>query len=180
MDCDQIAARYYVSISGISSTGNRCPSQNQLTAIIIDNPCGSTISYTGGVSYPTSKNISLTGTGTTYTFSFDAKAQPDLYLVYDQSNNLKQNTGYRGSVTLYDFGGGLRNDFKTALNGKSIPIYGGTYPNFTLYPDDGYPRISSSTGSVNILNSPASSYVRVEVYAPLSGTAWDFTISCLF
>lgn len=31
MDCDQITVRYYVTISGISSTGVRLPSQNQLT-----------------------------------------------------------------------------------------------------------------------------------------------------
>lgn len=31
MDCDQITARYYVSIAGVSSTGKRLPSQNQLS-----------------------------------------------------------------------------------------------------------------------------------------------------
>ena len=32
MDCDQILARYNVSISGVTSTGKRWPSQNQITA----------------------------------------------------------------------------------------------------------------------------------------------------
>lgn len=32
MDCDQITARYNVTISGVTTTGTRCPSQNQLTA----------------------------------------------------------------------------------------------------------------------------------------------------
>jgi hypothetical protein len=31
MDCDQILERYYISISGITSTGERLPSQNQLS-----------------------------------------------------------------------------------------------------------------------------------------------------
>ncbi len=34
MSCDQITARYPVSISGVSSSGNRCPAQNQLSADI--------------------------------------------------------------------------------------------------------------------------------------------------
>jgi hypothetical protein len=33
MSCDQIKTRYLVSISGITSTGTRLPSQNQLTVI---------------------------------------------------------------------------------------------------------------------------------------------------
>jgi hypothetical protein len=34
MDCNQIKARYLASVSGITSTGTRLPSQNQLAAII--------------------------------------------------------------------------------------------------------------------------------------------------
>lgn len=33
MDCDQIITRYNVNISGITSTGNRLPSQNQLASV---------------------------------------------------------------------------------------------------------------------------------------------------
>lgn len=34
MDCDQIQARYNVSVLGITTTGRRCPSQNQISALI--------------------------------------------------------------------------------------------------------------------------------------------------
>lgn len=33
MDCDQIQARYNVTVSGITTTGLRCPSQNQIANI---------------------------------------------------------------------------------------------------------------------------------------------------
>lgn len=47
MDCDQILTRYHVTISGVTSTGNRCPSQNQLTAL---NTCPSVgDAYQGGI-----------------------------------------------------------------------------------------------------------------------------------
>ena len=35
MSCDQIAARYNVTISGVTTTGNRCPAQNELTASVV-------------------------------------------------------------------------------------------------------------------------------------------------
>jgi hypothetical protein len=34
MDCDQIASRYNVNISGVTTTGKRCPSQNQISGAI--------------------------------------------------------------------------------------------------------------------------------------------------
>lgn len=34
MDCDQILARYLVSVSGITTTGTRCPSQNQVLGLV--------------------------------------------------------------------------------------------------------------------------------------------------
>lgn len=46
MDCDQIAARYNVTISGVTTTGKRLPSQNQLTSI---NPYAIGQPYQGGI-----------------------------------------------------------------------------------------------------------------------------------
>lgn len=33
MDCDQILARYMVSVSGVTTTGTRCPGQNQVAGL---------------------------------------------------------------------------------------------------------------------------------------------------
>lgn len=47
MDCDQILTRYHVTISGVTSTGTRCPAQNQLTASLVCPVVGDT--FGGGV-----------------------------------------------------------------------------------------------------------------------------------
>lgn len=47
LSCDEILARYNVSITGSTITGNRCPSQNQVTASLVCPVVGDT--YGGGV-----------------------------------------------------------------------------------------------------------------------------------
>ena len=47
LSCDEILARYNVSITGSTITGNRCPSQNQLTASLVCPVVGDT--FGGGV-----------------------------------------------------------------------------------------------------------------------------------
>lgn len=58
MDCDQIAARYQVSISGTTTTGLRLPAQNQITSAAIDH----TITRIGfhGVTAQTASTINMT------------------------------------------------------------------------------------------------------------------------
>lgn len=63
--------------------------------------------------------------------------------------------------------------------GKVDPITLNTYPDLTTYPDDGYPRILGvGNGAAMFSKSSSVPTATVEVYAPLSGTAWDFVLSC--
>lgn len=55
MDCDQVAARYLVSISGITTTGNRLPSQQEVSALLL-----ATVT-TGSVSNITSSDADVSG-----------------------------------------------------------------------------------------------------------------------
>ena len=59
MDCDQILARYNVTISGVTSTGKRWPSQNQTTSsIVAPTYIGSTYAY-AQIYNPTTISITI-------------------------------------------------------------------------------------------------------------------------
>lgn len=145
--------------------------------------CNAGVSYTGGESYPTVKTVELgTGTGIV-TLTFDPINVPDLVIVYYGISRVI-NTGYYGSL-LYDFGYSGRSSFTSALTGKVDPtqpiMLAATYPNTTIYPDDGYPRVSSPGGGVSFTFNKTTSYptnATVHVYAPMGGTVWNFTLSC--
>jgi hypothetical protein len=111
-------------------------------------------------------------------YSFDAYSVPDRFIVRWNSN-VVIDTGYRGTSD-YDFGGANRASFNADLNGQVDPITLVTYPDAINYPDDGYPRVTSPGGGITSFNknlaSPTSALV--EVYAPMPGTAWQFTMSC--
>ena len=151
------------------------------TTTISGLPCGTPVSYASGQAYPSS-GLSYLGTSYgTVNLTFDALNIPDQFIViYD--NNIVINTGYRGSSS-YDFGGGSRNSFKTALSGKTDPVNGGVYPNFTNYVDDGYPRVitapSGSAGSgVQSFYKSLTQTAIVKVYAPMPSTQWNYTLGC--
>lgn len=140
-------------------------------------PCGESSPYSGGESYPTEQTVNVTTSTGTVTFTYQAISIPDLFLVY-YNDVLVINTGYVGSSD-FDFGGSRRSEFTSALNGRTDPVNGGTYPNFTNYPDDGYPRIVGDAGGTEtFLKNTSIQYSYVEVYAPMSGTGWNYTISC--
>jgi hypothetical protein len=142
----------------------------------IGEACGDPISYVGGQSYPSVTNIVLgTGTGTV-TLTFDAYAIPDLYII--EWDNGRTFSEYRGNAA-YDYGGAQRNYFKSNLFGKTNPIYPDAYPDYFHYPDDGYPRVFSGTGTVTFSKTTATPTVAaVKVYAPIADTDWTYTLSC--
>lgn len=139
--------------------------------------CSTNISSPGGVSYPTTQDIYLgEGTGSVV-LSYSAQSAPDRFIVRF-NNQVVIDTGYRGASD-YDFGGSSRATFIASLNGKLDPITGNLYPDLTTYPDDGYPRIlGTGTGTASFTKSTTSTLARVQVYAPMSGTVWDFSLGC--
>lgn len=57
MDCDQILARYNVLISGVTTTGKRCPSQNQLTSGIFPDPGNTQPTFVNQLTFTTGINF---------------------------------------------------------------------------------------------------------------------------
>ena len=83
LSCDEILARYIVNISGVTSTGNRCPSQNQLTSAVVT-PANATMVVTysstpiAGVHYLTGVLTVIATEAITGTVSFGLDFLGDL------------------------------------------------------------------------------------------------------
>ena len=181
-------AEFYVNIQNIT---NRSANELVIKSDVISSgsttttsttqvptPCGTPNVYSGGVSYPTSKTSTVgTSTGNS-TLNFDAYNVPDRFIV-QWNGNYVIDTGYRGDSS-YNIGGIDRGAFNSSLSGKVDPITGLTYPNTTQWPGDGYPRVVSPGSGFPVFSKNASSptTANIFVYAPLSGTAWSFTLSC--
>jgi hypothetical protein len=181
-------AEFYVNIQNIT---NKSASQLVIKSDVISSgsttttsttqvpsPCGTPTAYSGGFAYPTSKTSTVgSSTGNT-TLTFDAQSVPDRFIV-QWNGNYVIDTGYRGASS-YNIGGGDRGGFNSSLTGKVDPITGLTYPNITQWPGDGYPLVVSP-GQGNALfskNASSPTTANIFVYAPLSGTAWSFTLGC--
>jgi len=146
--------------------------------------CGTPVPYPGGQSYPTEVEVTLgSGTGivTLTPVPYD---RPDRFIVHFNVSAVID-TGYisTGFSNSYDYGGSNRGAFKNSLQGKIIPLVAGnlTYPNSTLYPEDGYPRVTKVTHPATYTFNKILSIVTkatVRVYAPVGSTAWQFELSC--
>lgn len=146
------------------------------TQVVI--PCGTSSTYTGGVAYPTPNTITLgSGTGTV-SLQFEAYSFPDRFIV-QWNGNYVIDTGYRGEP-IYNIGGASRSAFTSSLTGKVDPITGLTYPYSPLWPGDGYPIVISPGVGTSTFPKVASlpATANVFVYAPMTGTAWTFTLGC--
>jgi len=149
-------------------------------------PCGGGVSFDGNVSYPSVLNVTLGSDIGTSILDYDAYGFPDRFIVI-WNGNIVIDTGYRGGDR-YDFGGNDRGDFTSTLTGKIDPISGVSYPNNTNYPEDGYPRVtSSSVGASNNEGKGSASFIKttttptivdVYVYAPMSQTGWELILAC--
>ena len=162
------------TVAPTTTTTTIAPTTTTTLALV----CGSPSSYTGGIAYPTTESVILgSATGATMLL-FDAINVPDRFIV-EWNSGVVIDTGYRGS-SVYDFGGGSRASFNASLTGLVDPITLNVYPDMTTYPDDGYPRIlGSGSGATSFTKSAASpNTATVKVYAPMSGTAWSYTMEC--
>ena len=140
--------------------------------------CGIASSYSGNNGYPLSQSVTLgTDTGNV-TYTFDALSVPDRFIT-KWNSIIVIDTGYRGTST-YDFGGGSRASFNASLTGDVDPVTLTTYPDVVNFPDDGYPRVTSPGSGTTSFNKNLASptLAIVDVYAPISGTAWEFIMSC--
>lgn len=146
------------------------------TIKVID--CGESSEFTEGVSYPTTQSITLGSVIGTVVLDYDTQGIPDRFIV-EWNGNVVIDTGYRGS-NAYDFGGPSRTSFNSYLTGKIDPITLITYPNFTNYPLDGYPRVlSPEVGTAFFVKDlPTSTSATVKVYSPTPSKVWLYTLFC--
>jgi uncharacterized protein (TIGR02145 family) len=146
------------------------------TIKVID--CGESSEFTEGVSYPTTQSITLGSVIGTVVLDYDTQGIPDRFIV-EWNGNVVIDTGYRGS-NAYDFGGPSRTSFNSYLTGKIDPITLITYPNFTNYPLDGYPRVLSPEAGTAffVKNLPTSTSATVKVYSPTPSKVWLYTLFC--
>jgi hypothetical protein len=140
--------------------------------------CNTLVTQNDMPAYPFSQTVILgTDTGTSY-LTYNSYDIPDRIIVtYDGSVVI--DTGYRGHSD-YNFGGISRALFNASLTGLVDPISTNTYPDFATYSDDGYPLITSGGigGDSFIKANAAPSDAYVDMYVPMSGSIWEFTIGC--
>lgn len=140
-------------------------------------PCGQDVKFQGKQEYSLSRAVNLgTPTGLVY-FYVDPWTVPDRFIVQWNGVNVID-TGYIGSLD-YNFGGIERTAFKNALVGKLDPVLLVTYPNFTEFPDDGYPLVTEGS-PFYVFNKTAASPTGalIKIYAPDVGTVWDIRLNC--
>jgi len=141
--------------------------------------CSSNSSFSGGIGYPTTQPYNLTVNTGSVDFQFNAVGIPDRFIVYYNSVAVID-TGYRGS-SAYAFLGSSRGNFTSSLDGKVDPVTSNTYPfSHPSHSADNYPAvISPGTGSDSFnKDSNLVNQATIEVYAPMSGTAWNLTLNC--
>lgn len=118
-------------------------------------PCGTSSSYSGGESFPTEEYINLGDDTGTVTLNYDAITVPDKFTV-EWDGNIVIDTGYRGDPS-------NQAALDSALAGRGLPpetIQG------------------AGVGTASFSKTNSSSIAIVRVWAPMAGTAWNFTLTC--
>lgn len=131
------------------------PTTTTTTTAIGSVKCGTSTSYPGGQSYPTTKIVNVGSDTGTVTFYFSAASIPDKFEVWFDGVKVID-TGYRGSVY-----------YQEALDNALLLL--GAPLQTILVP---------AYGTLSFVKSTATPTVEVRVYAPLTGTAWNFTVNC--
>ena len=120
---------------------------------LIQAQCGTQYTYSGNQDYPERYVFNLGVTGTS-TLTYEAYDVPDKWVII-QDGNILLDTGYRGS-----------NDFQSFLN-DALAERG--------LPPETIQGIGQGTAQFTV-NSLSPVYVYI--YAPISGTLFETTISC--
>jgi len=144
--------------------------------------CGAVQNFQGGQNYPTQLQ-SLVGSGTgTVTLTPQPFVIPDRWIVRWDGGVVIE-TGYISTTPNgYNVGGGNRNQFQLALQGRTAPE-GGTYPLTpggtapNVIASDGYPQVNA-IGTYTFNKNNSTSVANVEIYGPLPNTGWFSTLSC--
>ena len=145
--------------------------------------CDITQNFTvGQQNYPTALESVLGSTTGTVTLTPNPFGIPDRWIVsWDGADVIE--TGYiSNNPALYNVGGGQRNAFQQALQGRIAPE-GGTYPLTpggtapNVIASDGYPVVNAIS-TYNFNKNNTTSTADVDVYGPMPGTGWNSTLTC--
>lgn len=149
------ATTYNVRIVVVSDQGNKiCNNQTTTTSTTII-PCGSSASYSGGQSFPTEYTINLGPDLGTVNFNGDAISVPDKFIIiYDGVEVI--NTGYRGDSS-------QQSSLDAELISRGLPTETITGP---------------GVFSTSFNKTSSTTTATLQVWAPLSGTAWSATLGC--
>ena len=106
MDCDQVLARYKVTISGVTSTGHRLPSKSEISSSVVYS-CNF-FTY-GGKSYPdpTILNISLGSSAGLYVLNYNSGGSNNNKFEVYQNGVLKASTDYSVGGSFLRYGDGI-------------------------------------------------------------------------
>lgn len=144
-----------------------------------DNSCNKAISYEdGGVSYPTTRMISLGPNLGTVSVYLNALTKPDR-LIINFDNSVVLDTGYYGS-SLYSYGQVLRSGFTNFLVGRVDPITGNVYPFVDPNHDpDNFPKVNGAViSNSSFIKNSSTQTCTVSVFAPMTSTKWDMRLGC--
>ena len=145
---------YCYSWWGVDSNKFSVPEFPEFCALI-NGDCGQLYTYTGGQNYPERYEFNLGVTGIS-TLTYQAYNIPDKWVIV-QDGNIILDTGYRGSPDPY-----YQNLLNNALAERGLP------------PE----TIQGSGSGTATFNVSSLSPIYVYVYAPMSGTSFQTTISC--
>ena len=171
---------------GIGQVMFRATGDYDMDVSPLEEGCGVPTPFPGGQSYPSNINISLGGDTGTVGCVLDPIGIPDRFIV-TWDGSVVIDTGYISSnPSAYSLGGGARNSFINSLTGKTAPEGGGTYPlppggsGNNIIQADGYPQVFAKTAPnlINFTKDNSTSGATVDVYGPMSGTAWNVTVNC--
>lgn len=155
-----------VIISGLTNSTeyilwvtNECSNSSKTLSVTTSGapiiPCGDSSSFSGGESFPTEQVVTLGTSLGNVVLIFDALSIPDKYIViFDGAEVI--NTGYRGDVS-------YQAALDAELASRGLPPETITFPGF---------------GTANFNKTTATTTATIRVYAPLSGTAWSYTLNC--
>lgn len=130
------------------------------TSCPIPPPCGTPVIYSGGVGFPNTSSLNIgTDTGTVWV-RFGTGHIPDKMII-TQLGVVKLDTGYCGDPIAY------QSILDAALAARGLPPE-------TIVDNGATDYISD----FSFVKSVANQFLTINIYSPIDGTQWNFTVYC--
>ena len=147
---------YVINIRATDEDGQFIDYTATITVIaIVTTPCGNSAAYNGGEAFPAEVVITLGSSLGNVQLTFDAISVPDKFQVF-HNGVMVIDTGYRGTAS-------QQGALDSALAARGLPSEA---------------IVALGSGIISFTKTSTVSTAIVKVYAPLAGTAWNFTLAC--